>query len=489
MPHSLQPRRVLAHPLWWIALALLAANDHLFKGAGVLPGALTGKLSDFAGLLVAPALLAVLLGVNHRRGWITAHLAVGLGFAAINLSPAIARAVEAASLATPFPWIITVDPTDLIALPMLALSAVLFARWAAAPINIRPMATRLGIALGGLASVATSSPSDPPPPPEPFFDIDVDTALMLVNRTPTTAIVRIRPLAPEVALDCDAIAADPTTALAPDLFAAPEIWSLQPDRGVALPPIGRPRTPCDAFLVDGATGSRLIFIDTNRWPIQGRVSGGPDLIGDWTLPITDEGLAPHPAIFRAPTRATIDPLPACATPAVGAGLDWTPPPTTTGLVYAHTIGADGCHALDIRPDEQPLTRWYFCAPGVPLHFNPDEVITVRPAADGLTIELDRGTIELVRTATPPARYLLEARPTEGCDLHRDACDGFVQRLTVTQGARAVQTGESAQLVDGRTLYVLRAERAAVTDARCDPWGAAADRFELVVTDLTAEEAR
>ena len=42
------------HPLPLLAMALLAVNDHWLKGSGVLPGWLTGKLSDFAGLIFFP---------------------------------------------------------------------------------------------------------------------------------------------------------------------------------------------------------------------------------------------------------------------------------------------------------------------------------------------------------------------------------------------------------------------------------------------------
>lgn len=43
--------RFAARPSWWLALGLLVVNDHLLKYA--TPSALTGKLSDFAGLYVA----------------------------------------------------------------------------------------------------------------------------------------------------------------------------------------------------------------------------------------------------------------------------------------------------------------------------------------------------------------------------------------------------------------------------------------------------
>src|SRR5690242_20127817 len=50
----------LLHPLPLAAVAVLAINDHLLKGAGVLPGWLTGKLSDIAGLFFFPLLLTAL---------------------------------------------------------------------------------------------------------------------------------------------------------------------------------------------------------------------------------------------------------------------------------------------------------------------------------------------------------------------------------------------------------------------------------------------
>jgi hypothetical protein len=56
---ELHPARALLTPTWLLALVVLALNDHLLKGAGLLPGAVTGKLSDLAGMLVAPVLLAV----------------------------------------------------------------------------------------------------------------------------------------------------------------------------------------------------------------------------------------------------------------------------------------------------------------------------------------------------------------------------------------------------------------------------------------------
>ncbi|MEY9962512.1 hypothetical protein ABIA33_000538 [Streptacidiphilus sp. MAP12-16] len=55
-------------------LLLLAVNDHLLKREW--PGMVTGELSDVAGMLVAPPLLAVGLALTRRR---SSALAPGVG--------------------------------------------------------------------------------------------------------------------------------------------------------------------------------------------------------------------------------------------------------------------------------------------------------------------------------------------------------------------------------------------------------------------------
>ena len=57
--------RALGHPLSVAALVLLALNDHVLKQAW--PGFVTGKLSDVAGLVVAPLVLAVPLAALGVR--------------------------------------------------------------------------------------------------------------------------------------------------------------------------------------------------------------------------------------------------------------------------------------------------------------------------------------------------------------------------------------------------------------------------------------
>lgn len=45
------------HPVSLFALAVLILNDHLLKGASILPTWMTGKLSDVAGMIFFPLLL------------------------------------------------------------------------------------------------------------------------------------------------------------------------------------------------------------------------------------------------------------------------------------------------------------------------------------------------------------------------------------------------------------------------------------------------
>jgi hypothetical protein len=144
-----------------IALALLAANDWIFKPAALLPAALTGKLSDLAGMVVAPVVLAAsLAALRLPARWAApaSAIAVGTVFAAIKLWEPAARlhdgALTAAMCALDLPLSAhtAVDATDLLALPLL-LPAVGIARSLAHDGGWRGGAVA---ALGMLACAATS---------------------------------------------------------------------------------------------------------------------------------------------------------------------------------------------------------------------------------------------------------------------------------------------------------------------------------------------
>jgi hypothetical protein len=129
------PAGELLDPAALAAVLLLVVNDWLLKGRA--PPALTGKLSDLAGLVCAPLIataaldtmlwLAARLGApvdfSLRRWKLAAAAAtVGLAFIAVKLSPDAARAVEQAAAAVGLGWRIAPDPGDLVVFPALALA-------------------------------------------------------------------------------------------------------------------------------------------------------------------------------------------------------------------------------------------------------------------------------------------------------------------------------------------------------------------------------
>src|SRR5262245_66476670 len=94
----------MLHPAPLAAVLLLAVNDHLLKGWGLLPAWLTGKLSDFAGVFFFPLLLTAAgdtlawglaratgrrIDFSLRRGKLLAAVALTAAlFAAVTLWPA-----------------------------------------------------------------------------------------------------------------------------------------------------------------------------------------------------------------------------------------------------------------------------------------------------------------------------------------------------------------------------------------------------------------
>lgn len=126
--------RLFTRPGPVLAALILAINDHLLKGSGLLPDWLTGKLSDFAGLFFFPLFVAE-LGLlvfpaasarQVQRRVVVAAALTGAGFCAIKLSPAMSGLYERGLGAVMGPAGMRVantpDPTDLVALPMLALA-------------------------------------------------------------------------------------------------------------------------------------------------------------------------------------------------------------------------------------------------------------------------------------------------------------------------------------------------------------------------------
>ncbi len=154
---AFEPADALLHPVTLLAIGILLLNDHVLKETW--PGLVTGKLSDFAGLVFFPLLLtgAWELGLFVARRWheptarevILAVIATGAGFVfvkttvlgaeafgwllgalqwAIGLPPGLLSGHVTSSIR---PASVVADPTDLVALPALLLPAWIGLRRAA----------------------------------------------------------------------------------------------------------------------------------------------------------------------------------------------------------------------------------------------------------------------------------------------------------------------------------------------------------------------
>lgn len=131
----------LGHPVTVAALVVLVVNDHVLKAE--FPGFVTGKLSDVAGLALAPALAAVVVTLLVPRLPDAAAAAFGLvvvgaGFTAVKASEYGADVASALWSVANGPSVIRADSSDLLALPALAL-----AWWVWSRARNRPASGRL----------------------------------------------------------------------------------------------------------------------------------------------------------------------------------------------------------------------------------------------------------------------------------------------------------------------------------------------------------
>ena len=163
-PATTRALRALVHPVSILALGVLIINDHILKDA--YPGFVTGKLSDIAGLAFFPILLAALFGLLRlpdRAAFVAATATTALWFTGMKTTTVAARFTE--SLAEVFvpQSTIVVDPTDLIALPMVLIALAILSSTPLAtaatprsPIPGRRVLETSALILGAVASMATS---------------------------------------------------------------------------------------------------------------------------------------------------------------------------------------------------------------------------------------------------------------------------------------------------------------------------------------------
>ncbi len=217
----LEPARALLHPAWLGAFAVLLLNDHVLKATLEMPW-VTGKLSDVAGLLVAPVLLAAILRVRRLRGVVLSALAVGAVFAAINLSPAAAGLWDGAMATVGFEWVTHTDPTDCLALGVLPFSILIFITRMREPWHHpTERVAAAGLALAGLLGCAASGP-----PPDDPQNPEFSARLALLNKTHELQVFQIRQLDDTISADCDRVAEAPQEYLRAEAFGEPVRWEL-----------------------------------------------------------------------------------------------------------------------------------------------------------------------------------------------------------------------------------------------------------------------
>ena len=520
MERDLAPRRALYHPLWLVSLGLLVMNDHFLKGSGILPAAITGKLSDFAGLVVAPALLAVLLRLSSRQSFVLAHIATGVVFAGVKVFPGLAHAFETIAGLGPFAWHITVDPTDLVALPALFVSYGVFVAAMQKPVPERPHVQR-GLMMAG--SVACMATSQQPEPFEPCADpiacgaIPREfAALVIGNNTEAQRLMRVRPFKPSVQYSCSDLLVDPTTALSRELFGPADTWLLEPGRG--LPLSNKSGTGCSAYLVDAdGLSPTLVAWSSNEFPNSqlSTATAAPDGNTMISLGLDSNGklaLLEHPAVFPAPALEEAEPTGVCAPLDPGVGIAWSTPLPGAGpfKIVSVESSPDDCHMIVL--ENSPSL--FVCVPAAAMPFKAGDSLQIEamdlssgafeetngeaPAGDGL--RLTSGThIVLAVRGNVLARYgnsgskeiltepKIAADRTKGCAGSHDKCGSLSIPAEVSYMGDHVDTitflraGSNLALKDGYgTLYVVRAEATPIRDTECPPFARASQHYESVL---------
>lgn len=393
---ELRPEHALLTPTWLGALALLVANDHWLKGSGLLPDVLTGKLSDFAGMLVAPVLLASLLRVGTRRGLLACHVAVVVVFAAIQLSPEFARLWSGLMGLFGHPWVITCDPTDLIAVPFAWLSWRLLIPEMAperpALVGLRRTAVATVSVFGLWATVATSDDSGSYEECWNCWDDtgtdggeteetwqDVFGHVYIHNPNSFDIGITIRTLAFGVAIDCHAIAEDPARLLPDHAFGPAEHWLLPPTTNVAID-LG---PTCGAAKVGGeGIQEQIVFLPPDIEHGVEMFPGSHEFIGalgHWGAAIvmdSDGSEWVGGEAWRYTPKTDSDPLPEQCTPDPNERrIDWSPLPNSyTVQVLSMTAGLDGCFEFELSPWTSngygPSVTWYLCAPEPSVRLEP-----------------------------------------------------------------------------------------------------------------------
>ncbi len=448
--------RAVVHPLWWAAVGVLLLNDHVLKGAGVLPGWLTGKLSDVVGLIVLPPLLALLFGADRPGRRMLAMVVSGAALAGVNLWPAAARGLEVAMGALGLSARVWVDPTDLLALPALLLAWPLCRPLEQARAGLALTVQRLALAIAAFACVATTTSDDDE-------KSDADDAPALENRTAGSLTLLIA--STEGAGGCRLYRDDRIAAITLDAFVNRREVTLAEDERVPLAEVAP--TDCGAAWVLLPDGDEIFVHWRDLDPIDGFVpeDDGSRLArlitvegrdGRYTSDLGDD-------LFRF-ELGDEPPNPSCPTEEVEHSLEWSLPASPQGFFELDEVRTadDGCLEVDwisqsddtAEPDTQRL-----CVPEWAFPFEAREVLSLlleRGERGGHRLQISRieeeeVTLQLVLFADA-GEDLLGDTPVQGleaddCFGGLSACGAYLRpaELTLDGDDDPLRAGDDAEL--------------------------------------------
>jgi hypothetical protein len=495
---ELDLRRVLLHPAWIGGLLVLAVNDHLLKGAGVLPGAVTGKLSDFAGLFVAPALFALLLGVRKRTAFVAAHALVGLVFAGLQLSPAFAATWSQLFGLIGIGWVTTMDPTDLLALVALGAS---YRFWTPRALETGAVAAQLatpwkrGATVGAaFTGVMVSAATSPPPEFDEFYP-DLWAQTFVHNQSDVELAVLLRPIRADIQIDCDAVSLDPGGLLPDSAFEIAERWEL-PARTSISAWTSWDERECYAVWVSGDTFPPFIMFwdgSVEQRLIPGELPEGSALpsfgvavISEPDGTVTDVRDTSTELAF-VPTAGDAEIGESCELVDPGARLDWVDIPNGDYEVASVDFGVDGCLRLGVVVGNGSH-EGYICMPHEAFPFRGGDFVSISGNGSRLTVSDQDESVEATRylrldrgEEAPSSNFFeMAAREKTSCafSVDLDCVDvarpaellivGEVDSATLQAGAGSSEL----ELPDGRTAQMeltYGASRVAL-DAECAAGG-------------------
>lgn len=490
------PRHGVRQPAWWAALALLVLNDHALKGAHVLPGFLTGKLSDFAGLVVAPVLAVAVLRARSRDARLAVFALVACAFAAIKTSPAMSDLYVRALGALGITARNVCDATDLLALAILPFAwSLTLARKPSSPgrekgdRGVRSWLDRAGVALGGVACMATSQPN---PPGVASWNTDA----FVVNRTGAPIDLRIRWVS--AAMDCTRVGRDPAAILRREMFSAqPVTFRIDPSETFPLDRIAAAMagagagTPsqmtarsCDAVLLqaDGLPTTGVFWLGGTAQRVPVTLTEG-ETTSALAVTLEASNAELSATVTRSNIRAFMLATEArvCATSAtryeVGEDLFSNTAITGSGRLNVRAIDRlpDGCTRLEGDDMQGNTRRVYVCVPPEAMPFAVGEVLNIDRgqiySGRVYTFDSGRRRLRVFSSVVWSSRAMFDnvaisfgASPT--CGTHA-TCGAYAERHNLLiEGVSAPLSAGSSMSVGRATVYLGRAERVAVAPDAC-----------------------